>query len=428
MNEVPKVISELLQLVPEISQADLVKDSGINKAQVSQFLNKGVSLGVGKQPLLIESLLKRVDELRSQGAVLAARTDDLVKALQADPLYQAAYGEAIPGLVVFPGNKSHIESPDNLLQPTNSRPFVLGIAGGPKTGKSVIGRGLEFQLRKEPVIFFNCMDYSHPAKPDSSQFVRWLVKTAEKQWPRYFSEKPSDWRGVVQWMKKDILSAKKPCTLIFDHIEALGTAYQDFSSGWHFVLNQSRRESSLDKIGLVLVFDEANPFIYAGRIAASRVEQRMQTIVPKPFAKGALAMLAKAEIAPTSENEEYELSDQIWKLFHGHPYLTHCYIHAYGNAKPSEAMQTATLAAQTAFARDIAPRLLGNVYQPTLRRHFDVWQENMIEFPVVEADHAMLLQDTLLFTELENGNLRCVTPWVQERLIESISSEKLASQ
>lgn len=190
MNEAA-TIAKLLKSVKELKQADLCGECGINKGQLSSFLSKGGSLAEDKQVALIVSLLKKLDELREQQVDLPSETDALIKALQAYPPYQALHGEAAPGSVILPGHKSYVERHKDPFQGTQSRPFVLGLTGGPKTGKTTLGRSLQYRLRKERVIFADCQDYASLASQDASQLVGWLVKTAAAQWPGSFNENPN---------------------------------------------------------------------------------------------------------------------------------------------------------------------------------------------------------------------------------------------
>lgn len=406
----------ILELVDGLTQAALSNDTGINKGQLSSFLKNNHPLAEDKQVQLIECLLDKLAELRKAES-LPSDVDLLIGQLKNYPPYQIIHDEATPGSIILPGHKCYVEPSRDLLDEMRSRPFVLGITGGPKTGKSILGRSLQYRLRKkERVIFADCKKYEARHGHDPGQFVGWLAATAATQWGGGFKEYPYDWAGMIQWLKIDLLSGKEPCTFIFDHLEALGEAYQSFSSGWHNVLNQSRKEPVVDELGLVFIFDEAAPELHASRMPASRVEQRMRTVVAQPFSQGGMGSLLDAEIG---DSNDYQLRAKVWELFQGHPYLTHCFLRAYGNSRSSsESEAEALAAAHSAFNDDITPRLLGNIYQDTLRKQINL-QENLA-FKAAHS-HALFLQDTLLFEETDDQQLRCATPWIHKRLVELIS-------
>ncbi len=77
-------------------------------------------------------------------------------------------------------------------------------------------------------------------------------------------------------------------------MEELGEAYAQLSSGWHYVLNQTRDEPALKALGLVLVYDPASPALFRAQTHASRLEQRMKSFVPENYAKGQVERLFKA--------------------------------------------------------------------------------------------------------------------------------------
>lgn len=424
MNEAA-TIAKLLGCIAGLKQAELSVECNINKGQLSAFIKGNGSLAEDKQVALISALMKKLDGLEGQGTNLPIEAKECINALKTYQPYQALYGSAEPKTVILPGHHCYVERPMGLLQETQSRPFVLGITGGPKTGKSNLGRGLQYLLRKEKVIFADCNDFASEGNMEPERFVSWLVNTAKKQWAAGFNKNPRDWNDLVQWLKADILK-DAPCTFIFDHVEALGSAYQEFSSGWHHVLNQSRREPVLDTIGLVLIFDEADKVVHTTKTHGSRLEQRMRTLVAQALPEGKLNDLVKAIVVANNDNEAAELSNRLWTLFHGHPYLTHCYLHAFAYAQANEAGSKAIQAAQTAFEQDIFPKLIKNVYSDALREVFKTKQEALIELDCksIDPSHAMFLQDSLLFVELDNGNLSCATPWIQQRLIESMTTMK----
>ena len=402
-----------------VTQSELAAECSVNKGQLNAYLNNGASLAEEKQIELTHNLLERLDASRKSRS-LPSDIETAIKKLQSYIPYQARYGKALPGTIVLPSHAKYLELGIDLLNETNARPFVLGISGGPKTGKTNLGRGVEYQLRKERVVFVDCLEYQQSQEYATNLgFVPWFVSTVENQWGKMFNEPPVAWdSSMLNWLNDEILD-EAPCTFIFDHLEALQESYQPFSSGWHNILNQARRKKALEKIGLVLIFDEAAPDIYAAKTKGSRVEQRMRTITTQPFPKGAVKKLWLEDAHPVGI-ELPVLVDETWHLFQGHPYLTHCYINAYANSPSGKAKENALRAAQEGFQKGIAPKLLSNIYAGVIKSHFSTCADAPLEVP--EQDFAMFLQDTLLFIETDHGMLHCTTPWIQQQFSEMVGN------
>lgn len=274
-------------------------------------------------------------------------------------------------------------------------------------------------------MYLDCRLY---AKASNAGLVEWLFQCASQQLAQVLNHHPSDWVSMVAWLKHDVLVEKKACTFIFDHMEELGDAYAELSSGWHYVLNQTRDEPALKALGLVLVYDPASPAMFAAQTHASRLEQRMKAFVPENYAKGQVERLFKAIFADEAAQSAHKaMIDEVWEMFQGHPFLTHVFAHTYANSKPAIAQEAAQAAAQRAFTEHIAPILLSNSYKTSLMQHFSSACAQVSDSVGIKVagNHALHLHDTGLFFEqgvAENASLHC-TPWVHARLLEAFRVE-----
>lgn len=420
--KIATAFNKILGLLPEISASELGRRGEVNKGQLSTFLNKDGSLAEDKQANLVQFLLQMLDEM-TVPAETQKKLTPLLSQLKEFPAYRIKWGEADadPFQHILFGWQRYIERDveQEIIAYMARRPFVLGITSGPKTGKSSIARRVRHEAGKQgAVVYLDCRLY---ATAGNTGLVEWLFQCASQQLAQVLNHHPSDWVSMVAWLKHDVLTEKKACTFIFDHMEELGDAYAELSSGWHYVLNQTRDEPALKALGLVLVYDPASPAMFAAQTHASRLEQRMKAFVPENYAKGQVERLFKAIFADEAAQSAHKaMIDEVWEMFQGHPFLTHVFAHTYANSKPAIAQESAQAAAQRAFTEHIAPILLSNAYKTSLAQHFSSPTSESAGIKVA-ANHALHLHDTGLFFEqgvAENACLHC-TPWVHARLQEA---------
>lgn len=426
--KITEVIQTVLDLVPAIGASALAKESDVNKGQLSAFLKKDGPMSAEKQATLIHFLLQLLEDTK-QSAEVKMKLSPLVAQLRQFTPYRVQRLEGDPYQCILYGWKRYIERDveESILAGVEHRPFVISIASGPKTGKSSIAQRVKMDLDKVGEAIY--LDCKHFSASNTTDFVEWIFQTTATQLSRNFDEHPLDWVSIVDWLKQDILSnSLKPCTFIFDHLETLGEAYVELSSGWHYVLNQTRDEPALKALGLVLVFDPASAVLYNAKNRSSRLEQRARLFVPENYSKGQVDRLLKAALAVDAKDPwDRQLTEDVWTMFRGHPFLSHVYGAAYGDSKPDDAASSASNAAEKAFHEHIVPTLLTNVYSDTLRSHFGAQlatpDSDLSALKPSKKEHSMLLHDSGLFFERgfgDNAVLHC-TPWVRDRLVEAMS-------
>ncbi len=424
--KIATAFNKILDLLPEISASELSRRAEVNKGQLSAFLKKDGPLAEEKQANLVQCLLQMLDEI-TMPVEAQKKLSPLLLQLKEFPPYRIKWGEADtdPFQHILFGWQRYIERDveQEIIAYMARRPFVLGITSGPKTGKSSIARRVRQEAGKQgAVVYLDCRLY---ATARQIGLVEWLFQCANQQLAQVFNHHPSDWGAIVVWLKHDVLAEKQACTFIFDQMDELGDAYAELSSGWHYVLNQTRDEPALKALGLVLVYDPASPALFAAQTHASRLEQRMKAFVPENYARGQVERLFKAIFADDAAQSAHKtMIDEVWDMFQGHPFLTHVYAHTYANSKPAIAQEAAQTAAQLAFKEHIAPILLVNAYKTSLAQHFSSPTSESAGIKVA-GNHALLLHDTGLFFErgvAENASLHC-TQWVHARLLEAFRVE-----
>ncbi len=422
--KIATAFNKILDLLPKGSASKLGEDAEVNKGQLSAFLKKDGPLAEDKQANLVQCLLGMLEKIQisteKQKKILP-----FLSQIKEFPPYRVKWCEADadPFQHILFGWQRYIEREveQEIIAYMARRPFVLGITSGPKTGKSSIAqRVLQEAGKQGAVVYLDCRLYP---KGSNANLVEWLFQCASQHLAQVFDHHPNDWVSMVAWLKHDVLAENKACTFIFDHMEELGEAYAQLSSGWHYVLNQTRDEPALKALGLVLVYDPASPALFRAQTHASRLEQRMKAFVPENYAKGQVERLFKAIfIDEAAQSANKTMIDDVWDMFQGHPFLTHVYVHAYAYSKPAQ--EAAQTAAQCAFKEHIAPILLSNSYKTSLMQHFSALADGHTTELVgikVAGNHALHLQDTGLFFErgvAENACLHC-TPWVHARLLET---------
>ncbi len=431
--KIADAIQQAINLIPGFSAAQLAKDADINKGQLSAFLNKAGPMSDEKQADLVNALLTQLNSSRLSDEI-EKKIHPFVADLAEFGPYQARYKEPDPYSHTVFGWSRYIERDieSEIHAALERRPFVIALTSGPKTGKSSIAKRLvSINAKVGNTIYLDGQKYANSGTTD---LVEWIFQTASAQLGVDFDEHPDSWESMVDWLKQDMLIGKNPvCTFVFDHIEKLGDAYMDLSSGWHYVLNQTRDEPSLKGLGLILVFDPASPVLYKAKNISSRLEQRSRFFVPENLTKGQVDRLLKSVLASTSWNKQ--LTEDVWAMFQGHLFLTHVYAHTYGDSKPDEAAEKADQETRMAFQKTIAAALKAGVYSETLAAHFGQAGSELggaagttDGIKPVKPAHALLLHDSGLFFERgygDNATLHC-TPWIRQRLIEAFSGGESA--
>lgn len=428
--KIAAVIATVLSLLPSIKASSLAAAAGINKGQLSAFLNKNGPLADEKQGDLVHYLLEQLHTIKLD-YTNGRKLSKLIGQLEQFEPYRINWCEPDPrsSPILF-GQPCYIEREveQDILAYLNRRPFVVGIIGGPKTGKTSVAYRVKMEMSKEGVVIY--LDCKHYASSGITHLVEWLFQTTAMQLDRDFDYHPADWLEVVDWLKRDVLQEKEACTFIFDHMEALGNTAVELSSGWHYVLNQTRDEPALKVLGLVLVYDPAAQKLHDSMYHSSRLVQRARFFVPGNYTEGQVDRLLRQVLATdTQPFGDSQLTKQVWGLFRGHPFLTHLYTHIYGNHPVGDAERFALAGVAAAFVADIVPALQMNLYIKELKTYFGgpaiSATSTLIEMKSPQGS-SVLLQDTGLFFERgfrDDARLFC-TPWAQAMLMTVFSEGK----
>lgn len=413
-------IKALISPETGLTITNLSELTGINKGQLSTFVNKNGPLAQDKQVQLVKFLIE-------QGEAIAARCNDakgkaalaakFAELAEFEP-YQIRHGEPNPlNCAVLYGQECYIErEADKQLATRLARPFVLAIIGGPKTGKTSFTHHIKVLAEQQGrVVRLDGRQFKH------ASVVEWLFQVTAEAFDEHFDIHPRDWDEVVDWLVRHVLIGKQPCTFIFDHIEVLGDKCGSLSAGWHHVLNQVRDEPILKTLGLVLVSDQAAQVMHDAVFFGSNLLQRATWICPGNFTKGQVDALLRRVLATNTRPFEFKdgLSvEEVWRKFEGHPFLTHVYVHTFANSAPTQAANLAEKACQRVFADVLWPQLRENVYADQLAAHF----RTTADVNLTTSRHQLKLQESGLVHErkVDKKHSLVCTEWVAEQLHQNV--------
>jgi len=193
--------------------------------------------------------------------------------------------------------------------------------GGVKTGKTSLINWLQHHLRHKHNVL-RCDFRNQPA--DTLRAIEQAARDAGLEGARL-----RDWTGFPDWARHTLLAGAKPCTLILDHVQEMDENHlRNMQDGLHYFINQRRREPALDRINLVLVYDEAAPAMRQTRDHASSLMRELKSLVLACFDEGQIEALLRPILKINDAIELETLARTAWETFGGHPFLTHLWADA----------------------------------------------------------------------------------------------------
>jgi hypothetical protein len=196
------------------------------------------------------------------------------------------------------------------------QPMDMVVVGGPKMGKTSLVNWLQHHLRHRHNVL-RCDFRNSPT--DILRAIEQAAKAAGLEGARL-----RDWTDFPDWTRRTLLVGAKPCTLILDHVQEMEADFlRDMQSGLHYFVNQRRQEPVLDRMNLILVYDEAAPTMLQTRGHDSGMVRELRSLVLAGFDDGQVEALLRPILKINDDAKMEALTQMAWESFRGHPFLTH---------------------------------------------------------------------------------------------------------
>lgn len=376
-------LAKLLKSCKGLTQSQLAQDADVNRGQFNAWLKTGNNLADHNAVAVIDALLVWLDK---EGEECKTRHLGLINSIKAFPPFQAVQSASFPMLPVPAGHSTYIEraTENQLARLFEFQPADVAIVGGPKMGKTSLMNWLQHHLRHKHYVL-RC-DFRN----QSADILRAIEQSAKAVGLE--GTRLRTWTDFPEWARRTLLAGTKACTLMLDHVQNMDEkSLRDMQAGLHYFVNQRRQEPVLDRMNLVLVYDEAAPLMLQTRNHDSGMVRELKSLVLAGFDEGRVEALLRPILNITNNTELETFVQTACESFCGHPFLTHLWADSLADQKGS---YDAELALQ-----NIAFKADEHLFRPFLG-NLDLSTRTMLQSVITDTEAAIDAQSLTAFARL----------------------------
>jgi len=314
--QVHVAVSKLFKNCEPFSQVRLAKEAGVNKGQLSNWLKRGTNLADEKIVAIIDVLMAWLETDQAGGCKY--RQEDLINQIKLFEPYISSQATAFPLQPVPATHPTYIQRNEEkrLFELIEHHPADIAVVGGGKMGKSSLLNWLKWSLRyKHNVIRVDFRTQSG----DPIAIIPQAAKTAGMRDIRL-----KNWDDFSIWALSTLLVDEKPCTIILDDVHCLHVNYlKELADGLHAFVDQRRNQPILDRLNMVLAYDDAASSIHDAGFHSSGIARGLKGLSLVRFNESQVDALLEQILLIHDPIKLLPFANAAWELFRGHPFLTH---------------------------------------------------------------------------------------------------------
>lgn len=350
-----QAIAKLVRSTNKLTLSALAQQAGVNRGQLSAWVNGGGSLKTDRIPLLIETLVSEIDKhAHLPLTFLESNANEIeflrsLTALSNKPTTGAAALAPLDAAI----SPDHVgfcirEVERDLFKRIKSEPPIsLSIVGYRKTGKSTAANWVYDKTKSTSLALYYKLDEAANCS-SAEALMKWLDEETQQQLDVNFRFPITEPDELPDWINDNLLSRRQNLSdcvhLIFDGVDLLQNDAQcALLLALHFYFTAKVRNENLDFVNIILSLDTWSSILGGSdrgtdslpddiKEAAASLFRESHTVRAGNLYYGSLLELVARRVPETQlQGQSSYIAGILWSQFHGHPWLTQAWLNEFVN-------------------------------------------------------------------------------------------------